>query len=329
MTAYSHPEFIAEAVESILAQDEVGAELVLVDDGSSCDIPAVIAPYKDRIRYIRQNNTGLGPARDTGVEAARGQYVAFCDSDDVHLPYRLSVHANLLDSYPEAAQVFSDLQTYIDGEVLPTTTLRERSLGVDENDFETSIRAAFGAPTTGRARGLSMPEELADRDIYYGRVPALIAARHLAWGGASMFRRSMLLTLGGHDPLLRHWEDWSLVSRLSKRYPMIFWDAPVLLYRQHPGQNTKLAGSINARSYRDVVFRVWKNDASFAAEHPDLLRRMLKLAALRNASYLLEQREYAQARADILSYVRAAPLDRHGYTAMVRNIMHQVLLDRF
>ena len=77
MTAYGHPEFIPEAIESILSQDEEGVELVLVDDGSAEDIPAVIAPYRDRLHYIRQKNTGLGPARDTGVRAATGEYVAF------------------------------------------------------------------------------------------------------------------------------------------------------------------------------------------------------------------------------------------------------------
>lgn len=328
MTVYGHPEFIPEAIESILAQDEESIELILVDDGSAEDIPAVIAPYRDRLHYIRQSNMGLGPARDTGVRAAQGEYIAFCDSDDVHLPYRLSVHANLLDAFPEAAQVFSELLNYEAGVVAPGPTLRARSLGVDESDFDQAITGAFGAGSTGEKLQIAMPDALRTSKIYHGHVPALIASRHLAWGGASMFRRSMLEAIGGHDPALRHWEDWSLVSRLSKRHSLLFWDAPVLWYRQHPGQNTKLAAGISARSYRDVVFRVWKSDARFAAEHPDLLRRMLKLATLRNARYAVEERDYARARADIWRYLRAAPLDRHGYTAMARSLLHQVILDR-
>ncbi len=328
MTAYSNTEFIPAAIESIFDQ-QIESELVLVDDGSTEDVPAVIAPYRDRLRYIRRENGGLGPARDTGVEAATGEYVAFCDSDDIHLPYRLSAHAALLDIFSEAGQVFSDLATYEDGKVSETSTLRVRNLGADESDFDGAIAAAFGAPSLALGHNLSVPKELEKSKVYHGKVPALIAGRHVAWGGASMFRRAALLKLGGHDPSLLHWEDWNLISRLSKRFELIFWDAPVLWYRQHGGQLTKRWGGVSAKAYRDVVFSVWKNDPLFAADHPRLLRSMIKLATSRNVSYATEAKEYSRARADILEFIRAAPLDRHGYTSLARNLVLTALAGKW
>jgi hypothetical protein len=55
---------------------------------------------------------------------------------------------------------------------------------------------------------------------------------------------------------------------------------------------------------------------------------MMKRATLRNASYATEAKEYRRARADILHFIRTAPLDRHGYTALARNLVHQGFLDR-
>ncbi len=325
MTAYNHPEFIPEAIESVLSQHYSSVELIVVDDGSKDNIAEIVAPYGDALRYIRQDNTGLGPARDTGVQAAKGQYIAFCDSDDIHLPYRLSVHAALLDAYPRAAQVFSDLSMYQDGEISCASTLRERSLGVDERSLEEALTEEFSERTNLSSLGISAPEEVSQRPVYYGTIPSFIAARHVAWGGASMFRRSMLLSVGPHNPVLRHWEDWSIVSRISKRYPMVYWDAPVLLYRQHEGQQTKQAGDVGAKAYRDVVFSIWKSDPVFAANHPQLLSDMVARATLRNARYAAEAGDYSRGRQDIVQWIRHAPTDYRGYTALARNVLRDLL----
>ena len=328
MIAYSALEHIPRAVESILEQDIKECEIIVVDDGSPEDIESLLAPYKGRLQYIRRSNGGPGAARDTGVSAARGQYIAFADSDDVHLPFRIACQAALLDAYPEAALTCSDFSTYIDGEVTEVSTLRIRPLGVDERDFEVAIRSEFGLPTSAAALGLPAPDALQQSKVYCGLVPGLIAGRHMAWDGASMYRKSALLSVGGHDPSMRYWEDWCLSSRVSKKFPIVYWDAPTLLYRQHDRQITKQSALLGARSYRDVVFRVWKDDARLASQEPSQWRKMMKRATLRNASYATEAKEYRRARADILHFIRMAPFDRHGYTALARNLAHQSVLDK-
>lgn len=325
MSAYNYPEFIPEAIESILDQDIESCEIIIVDDGSEHDIAEVIAPYRDKLHYIRQENRGLGPARDTGVEAAKGEYVAFCDSDDIHLPYRLSAHAALLDKHPRAAQVFSDLSMYAKGEILSTSTLRERALGLDDRPFDVAIHDAFPAPVSAATLNLPLPDDLSDTQVYVGQVTELIASRHVAWGGASMFRREILRSVGPHDPSLRHWEDWSIVSRLAKRHPLVFLDLPVLLYRQHEGQQTKQAGEVGAKAYRDIVFKIWKSDPEFAKRHPQLLSELVAYATLRNARYAMEVGEFSRGRRDIAEYIRNSPTNHRGYTAMARNIAKDVL----
>ena len=327
MTAFSKPEFIPAAIESILDQDVSSLELILVDDGSPENIESVIAPYRDKLRYIRQENQGLGVARDTGIREAQSEFIAFCDSDDLQFSYRLSAHLALLQAFPQAALVFSDLAKYENGQVTAPSTLRERELGIDAGDFDVAVRRAFGSSTDCASLNVDVPEEVRRCPVYVGRVPELIASRHIAWGGASMFRKSKILEVGGHDPNIRRFSDWSLVSRLSKTSDLIYWDTPVLHYRQHSAQLTQQGSAGGIRAYRDVVFSIWKDDPLLVASNPDLHKRLIVRACLKNAHYELKNKNYSRARIDLRECIKIAPLNRTGYTQMVRSLIRQYLLD--
>jgi glycosyltransferase involved in cell wall biosynthesis len=320
LTVYNHRAYVPEAIESVLSQDCDDIELVVVDDGSTEDVESVLRPYMDRIRFVRRDNGGLAAARNTGIELARAEYVAFCDSDDVHLPYRLSAHAALLDGAPEAAQVFSELSTWQDGVVTDEYTLRGRKLGPTLRSFEEEVEDAYGSWMTAREHGLTMlPSDLLDRRVYRGRIPQLIAVYHIAWGGASMYRRAALRAVGGHDPALRRWPDWGLASRLSKSYEQIFLDVPVVLYRQHGGQLTKQS-AVGARCYHHVAYDVWKNDAMFSAKHPEVRDRLVNAAAMRMAHVHITEGDWDAAERLLTDAVRAAPLNRRAYTALARSV---------
>ena len=99
---YNVEEWLPECIESILVQDEERFELVAVNDGSTDSSREVIARYADadkRIRIIDQKNEGLAGARNTGVRAARGRYLAFVDSDDFVSPNYLSAMLGNLNAH--------------------------------------------------------------------------------------------------------------------------------------------------------------------------------------------------------------------------------------
>lgn len=317
MTVYNGVQYLCAAIDSVLSQDLESLELILVDDGSTEDIETAIAPYRGKLKLIRQSRQGVGAARDAGVAAASADLVAFCDADDIQHTYRLSMHAALLNAFPEAALVFSDLSMFEARAVTTHSTLRERKLGIDTGDFESSVRAAFGPPTSCRELGIAAPSEHLDAPVYFGRATQLIASRHVAWGAASMFRKSKLIEAGPHYRG-RCFEDWSVVSRISKQNDLVFWDVPVLWYRQHPTQNTQQDTGVLVRAYRDVVVDVWKDDPGLRDENPGLQRDLIHRAYLQNAHYAMLEGDYARARADILACIGAIPWSRVAYTQLVR-----------
>jgi glycosyltransferase involved in cell wall biosynthesis len=96
--AYNAAGWVARAVDSALAQTHSQCEILVVDDGSTDDTPALLAGYGNAIRVLRQDNGGLSSARNTGIRAARGEFVAFLDADDYWLPDKLSRQVALLQA---------------------------------------------------------------------------------------------------------------------------------------------------------------------------------------------------------------------------------------
>ena len=95
---YGRPAFLAEAVESVLAQTVADFECIVVDDAS--DEPPVL-PADPRIRLVRRDvNGGAAAARNTGLSEARGRYLTFLDDDDVYVPQRLEQAVRELDRAP-------------------------------------------------------------------------------------------------------------------------------------------------------------------------------------------------------------------------------------
>lgn len=86
MPCYNGEEFLAEAIGSVLGQTFQDFELIVVDDGSTDGSAGILAGYGDRVRVIRQANGGVSAARNVGIEAAHGEFIAFLDSDDYWEP---------------------------------------------------------------------------------------------------------------------------------------------------------------------------------------------------------------------------------------------------
>ena len=102
MPVYNVERFVVQAVRSVLNQTFTDFELIIVDDGGSDRSIALCQAMADhRTRFVRQANRGLAGARNTGIAAARGAFIALLDSDDIFMPDKLALHVAHLRANPQ------------------------------------------------------------------------------------------------------------------------------------------------------------------------------------------------------------------------------------
>jgi glycosyltransferase involved in cell wall biosynthesis len=197
---YNRAGYVTEAIASALEQTHRPFEVIVVDDGSTDDTAAVLAGYGDPVRVIRQPNGGVGAARNTGVAHARGDCIAFLDSDDLWHPEKLARQVALLEADPELGLVHCGMETFDDA----TGAVLERNVD--------------GGSGWVAAQML--------------RFDKLVI---IAPGSSLMVPRRIFEEMGGFDVRLPPSEDWDLSFRIAVRYRVGFVPEPHVRYRQHPG----------------------------------------------------------------------------------------------
>ncbi len=199
MPVFNAEPFLAEAVESILAQTMPDFEFIVIDDGSTDGSAALLddfAARDSRIRLVRRPNRGITATRNEALDLAQAEYFAVMDADDVALPERLQRQVDYLDAHPECVAVGSTV-LLIDAEGAPIRRLSEETEHVD------------------------------------------IDALHLAGRGgiithpASMMRRAALVEIGGYRAQFQTAEDLDVFLRLAERGRLANLPEVLLHYRQH------------------------------------------------------------------------------------------------
>ena len=101
--AYNAGKYIARTIDSVLAQSRPADEIIVIDDGSTDDTAEQVSKYEGKVSYIHQQNAGASVARNTGIEAATGDWIAFLDGDDEWLPENLKCQSELIARNPDLA----------------------------------------------------------------------------------------------------------------------------------------------------------------------------------------------------------------------------------
>lgn len=154
VAAYQAEEFIADAVNSILAQTRPPDEVIVVDDGSTDGTAAELARFGDRIRVVRRANGGCPAAFNTAFRKARGDFVAMCGADDMWEPHKLEWQLEAIEAHPEVDVLFGDMVVFGDRDGLYN---RPPGTGVlDSEEFKEALfrENMVGAPSIVIRRSL-------------------------------------------------------------------------------------------------------------------------------------------------------------------------------
>jgi glycosyltransferase involved in cell wall biosynthesis len=114
---FNGERFVAETVESMLAQSYRPIEVIVVNDGSTDGTAAVLERFAERIRVVYQENAGQAAARNHGLQEASGEFIAFLDADDLWLPEKLERQMAHLAAHPDAALCTSMMVNFWEAEL--------------------------------------------------------------------------------------------------------------------------------------------------------------------------------------------------------------------
>ena len=199
---YNRANLVSETIKSILNQTYKNFELIIVDDGSTDNTEEIIRKFSDsRIEYIKTDNWG-GPAkpRNTGIKKARGEYIAFCDDDDMWLPEKLERQIKVFQVYKKTAMLYTRFKT-IEGDIISNRIFPKNGKYKSGNIFKSLYHRSFVACSS------------------------------------VMVKRSVLGQVGffDTDPNLIAIEDTDLWLRIALKYIIRCTDnLPLFLYRIHP-----------------------------------------------------------------------------------------------
>lgn len=200
--AYNAARTIVQTVESVLGQTVPAAEIIIVDDGSTDATAKVVATISDpRVHLIERENGGVAAARNTGIAAASGDWVALLDSDDIWLPRKLEHQLELMKR--ATGCMASQGSAYFVNDDLRPLKLR-RCVPVDD-------------PLLTFLRFRNLPNAAS------------------SW----IVKHELISRIGGFDTELAILEDWEFSLRLARYANPLCIDEPLTLYRVHPGNRSR------------------------------------------------------------------------------------------
>jgi len=226
---YNRAQLCKSAVESALSQTHGNVEVLVIDDGSTDNTREVISGIDNRVKYLYQANAGVSAARNTGLMAATGDYVAFLDSDDAWLPWKLEAQLSVFKSFPDAGMVWTNMKAVDEnGAVLHESFLELMYGGYKDFDRETHFR---------ENRLLSdvwdeCPSVFADKKCYTGNIFSRMFLGSLVHTSTVLLRRDRQQKVGLFDvSLIKLGEDYDYHFRTCRVGDVAYLDAPSILYR--------------------------------------------------------------------------------------------------
>ena len=234
--SYNRARASIVAVDSVLRQTYSNYEIIFVDDGSTDDTPEVLRQFLcdrcvscDRVRYVFQPNQGPSVARNMGIAEAKGEWIAFLDSDDTWLPEKLESQVQAIEQFKgRCGACFTDA-TLLINLGLNTTAFKaagrnyKQDVGLD-TDGTTLLARAFGGP----------------------------------WVQTLIARTDLIRQIGGFDLELHFAEDHDFLFRLALRTEQCYVNIPLAII-----DRTGTPGSDTCRKWEKLDFRLQAHQLMF------------------------------------------------------------------
>lgn len=255
---YNRAALVGRALDSVFAQTCRDYEIIVVDDGSSDGSVELLESYGDRLITVRQANAGAAAARNAGIALARGEFIAFLDSDDEWCSDKLRCQVEYFDVHPDVALVYTDMIEVVDGYV------------------ESEAYLHCGAYSrTGEG------------DLYEA-----LLHENFIFTPTVMVRRTIFDGVGMFDTQLAICEDRDLWLRIARQFSIGFLDQPLTIRHRH-GTNL----TTNRELYMLSHLALFEKELAYSESHaPQFVPLIRKKLAARHEEAGLHYLRVAQGR---------------------------------
>lgn len=257
LPTYNRVDVIGRAVASILLQTHQDWELLVIDDGSNDGTVERLDGLDPRIRFIRQANQGVATARNTGIAAATGRFIAFMDSDDEWRPQFLALTTAFLRAHPDEHWVATEsLEDLGDGgppirhsctDIATTYVAFARSIGSRALDLPPGTRDDYlrvyqrCAPVGAWGRAVLDAIGLDCAMVYHGHTLQHMRWGYLNWLPATLLTREALATAGPFATHVRSASDYRYFIALARHFPANLIAVPLAIKYERAMGNQVLA----------------------------------------------------------------------------------------
>jgi len=305
---YNRAQLCRKAVESVLSQTYQNVEVIVVDDGSTDNTKECASIPDTRVRYVWQRNSGVSAARNLGLQSAKGEYIAFLDSDDTWIPWKLDLQLSVLRSLPSAGMVWTDMIAVdeTDKELYPSYLALMYDSGYKHFDREKHLRSA------GTIEGiwLDCPAKWVGRKYYSGNIFAWMFFGNLVHTSTVLLRRSTQGSVGLFDVSLeRSGEDYDFHFRTSRVGDVAYIDVSTIRYR---------VGATDQLTSGDMMYWVARNN----------LKTVTKMLSSAKEEILLPESLIRKRLAQSYAWVGREELKRHDKNARW-SLLESLKLDPF
>ena len=286
-------QFLAQAVDSVLAQTTPPQEVIVVDDGSTDETATLIEKYKDKLNYVRQHNAGPSSARNHGIQLAKCEYLAFLDADDIWDESALSTMFSAFQRFPSAGLISADQRT-----INAHSEVIEASWGKARRPAK-SFAAGVDRPLTKPATALMECNSISTSMV--------------------MLKKSLVNTSGAFREDIRFGEDLELWIRIAFKSDVVVLSNTLGSRRTHANNTTKATEKL----LRDLlkVARVvdLQHREAYLSEGTD--SRRLVTEAMLNLAYWLIRQNRRKESLTLSCMALATKPDLRGLKTLVTSVL--------
>ncbi len=288
--AYNCARYLPSTIESVLKQTYRDLEIVVVDDGSTDGTEAVLQSFGSSVRYLKGCHKGPAAARNHGIQASGGDYVAFLDADDWWLPEKLQQQLAEFEKDEAVGMVFSDVQVHFDDGTEIASFLSSRPLASGGYVFDQYIKSKFILTST------------------------------------VIVRRSCLERVGLFDESMLSLEDCDLLLRLCYEYKVASVPSPLVHRRQRAGNltsNEDLGSQYSIRFHEKAL-----GLPNLSPGRIREIQRQLSVAYLWRGVYCLSQGQMNECRRNLLLSLKNDWNNRGALQTLIGSYIPAGLLNR-